>query len=280
MFSRYFTIYPLLMKRIHVINSKIVLAPRGMLKDSALQYKSFKKKIYLNAFRQLGLQRVIHFHATDKTEVSDVQQNFGSKTRVTMASNFPGIIKDYPGAITKKPGELSIIFIGRIHPVKNLDFLLKALATLTGAVSLTIVGNAEDKTYANHCQTIISSYPSNIKAQFAGEIPNNQLPAIIAQHHIFALPTQGENFGHAIFEALSAGKPVLISDQTPWRNLVNAKAGWDISLQNPDQFTTALQQAVQFTQQEYDSWSQNAWQFVRQFVQESDLQKAYNNLFS
>jgi glycosyltransferase involved in cell wall biosynthesis len=94
------------------------------------------------------------------------------------------------------------------------------------------------------------------------------------------LPTQGENFGHAIFEALSAGKPVLISNQTPWRNLTPAKAGWDLSLQQPDHFVQALQQAIDFNQQEYDAWSYAAWQFVRRFVQESDLQKAYNNLFS
>ena len=41
----------------------------------------------------------------------------------------------------------------------------------------------------------------------------------IARSDVFLLPTGGENFGHAIFEALSCGVPVLISDQTPWRGL-------------------------------------------------------------
>jgi glycosyltransferase involved in cell wall biosynthesis len=280
MFSRYFTIYPLLMRRLHFMNSKIVLAPRGMLKDSALQFKYYKKKVFISAFRQLQLHRYIHFHATDKTEETDVQKHFGSKVPVTLASNFPGMVKDYRGSIEKKENELSVIFIGRLHPVKNLDFLLRSLEHVRGKVALTIVGNAEDEAYVEKCKSIISGYPSNIQIRFAGEIPNNQLPGIIAQHHIFALPTQGENFGHAIFEALSAGKPVLISDQTPWRNLIQAQAGWDLSLQQPDHFVQALQQAVDFNQQEYDKWSYAAWQFVRRFVQESDLQKAYNNLFS
>lgn len=280
MFSRYFTIYPLLMQRLHLINSKIVLAPRGMLKDSALQFKSSKKKVFLSTFRKLQLHRFIHFHATDKTEEIDVRKHFGSKVKLMQASNFPGIVKDYPGSFTKKENELSVIFIGRLHPVKNLDFLLQALKPVSGNVSLTIVGNAEDETYVQHCKNIISHYPSSIRVKFAGEIPNHQLPAIIAQHHIFALPTQGENFGHAIFEALAAGKPVLISDQTPWRNLVENKAGWDLPLQQPEAFTAALTQATKFNQADYDLWSQHAWQFVRQFVQESDLLTAYNNLFS
>jgi glycosyltransferase involved in cell wall biosynthesis len=280
MYSRYFSIYPLLMKKFGIINSKIVLAPRGMLKDSAVQFKSTKKKFFLTAFRQLRLHRFTHFHATDKTEEKDVQKYFGNKVQVTLASNFPGMIKDYSGCIVKKANELSVVFIGRLHPVKNLDFLLRVLKPVKGIVTLTIVGNAEDEAYANQCKSIISGFPSQIQVRFAGEIPNNQVGEIIAQHHIFALPTQGENFGHAIFEALAAGKPVLISDQTPWRHLEKAKAGWDISLQQPEQFTTALQQAVDLDQVGYEALSRGAWQFVRQFVQQTELKTAYNNIFS
>ncbi len=79
---------------------------------------------------------------------------------------------------------------------------------------------------------------------------------------------------------MAAGKPVLISDQTPWRNLSTAQAGWDVPLQQPDKYTNALQQAVGFNQSEYDALSKGAWQFVRQFVQQSELTKAYNNIFS
>ena len=280
MYSRYFSIYPLLMKKLGIISSKVVLAPRGMLKDSAVQFKSKKKKFFLTAFRQMRLHRFIHFHATDKTEVNDVQRYFGEKTQVTMASNFPGMIKDYPGSVVKKKNELSVIFIGRLHPVKNVDFLLRVLKPVRGNVTLTIVGNAEDEAYVNQCKSIISELPAQVKVRFVGEIPNNQVGEIIAQHHIFALPTQGENFGHAIFEALAAGKPVLISDQTPWRHLQKTSAGWDIPLQHPEQFTNALQQAVDLDQAGYDALSRCAWEFVRQFVQQSELQTAYNNIFS
>jgi glycosyltransferase involved in cell wall biosynthesis len=197
-----------------------------------------------------------------------------------MASNFPGVLKDYPGSIVKKENELSVIFIGRLHPVKNLDFLLLALQPVKGHISLTIVGSAEDEAYTSYCKSITSQYPENIKVRFTGEIPNDQLPAIIAQHHIFALPTKGENFGHAIFESLAAGRPVVISDQTPWRNLSEVQAGWDISLQQTEKFTEVFQQVLAFSQAEYDTWSYKAWQFTKGFVQKDDLKKIYNDLFS
>jgi glycosyltransferase involved in cell wall biosynthesis len=280
MFSKYFTIYPLLMSRFGGINSKIVLSPRGMLRESALKFKPVKKKFYLQLFRQLGLHKRVHFHATDKTEESDIQKHFGAKVQLSLVSNYPGMLKDYPGSIEKKDNELSIIFVGRLHPVKGLDYLLERIGSVKGKISLTVVGNAEDEAYTNQCKNITSGYAENIKVRFTGEIPNDKLPAIIAQHHIFALPTKGENFGHAIFESLSSGRPVVISDQTPWRNLSEKMAGWDISLQQPEMFTAVLQSVVSFNQAEYDKWSYKSWQFAKIFVEKDDLKKIYSDLFS
>ena len=48
MFSFRFTITPLIACRRYHIATKVVLAPRGMLHEGALQYKSLKKKIFLN----------------------------------------------------------------------------------------------------------------------------------------------------------------------------------------------------------------------------------------
>ena len=47
MFSLYFTLLPLLFSRLGWINTQVVLAPRGMLKGSALQYKALKKQVFL-----------------------------------------------------------------------------------------------------------------------------------------------------------------------------------------------------------------------------------------
>jgi glycosyltransferase involved in cell wall biosynthesis len=50
------------------------------------------------------------------------------------------------------------------------------------------------------------------------------------------LPSLGENFGHVIVEALSAGCPILISDRTPWRGLAERGVGWDLPLEDPAGF--------------------------------------------
>jgi glycosyltransferase involved in cell wall biosynthesis len=279
MYSRYFSVYPVLMRRLGFIRQPIILSPRGMLKDSALQFRKSKKKLFLSTLRTFGIPKLIRFHATDPTEQQDIRRQFGNQVNITLAPNFAGSIPAYPGSTAKKEGHLSIIFVGRIHPIKNLDYLLQLLPAVSGNLQLTIVGSEEDKNYAARCKNLIAEYPKHIEVRFTGEIPNNELPELMKQHHIFALPTRGENFGHAIFEALAVGKPVLISDQTPWRNLAAKKAGWDIDLQKQDQFVQALQAAAGFDQQQYDEWSKAAWEHAAQFAKQPEVKELYYNLF-
>jgi glycosyltransferase involved in cell wall biosynthesis len=279
MFSRFFTIYPLLIAGNGKSTARVVLAPRGMLRVSALKFKSLKKKVYLHAFKLLRLHKHIVFQATDDTELADVKSIFGDTSVVLLAPNLPGYIPSYPGSITKNAGSLKIVFTGRIHPIKNLDFLLTCLGKISGDVVLTVIGSEEDDVFATYCKGLATSLPDHIIVNFKGETPNDIVPLIIAEHHIFGLPTQGENFGHAIFEALILGKPVIISDQTPWRNLSAVHAGWDLPLGQPEQFISALQVMVDWSQEEYNNWSLSAWQYVKDTVGKKDLKTIYHQLF-
>jgi glycosyltransferase involved in cell wall biosynthesis len=280
MFSLKFTIYPLLISRLYQLDHFVVLSPRGMLRDSAIQFKTGKKRFFLKALRLLGLHRSVRFHATDETEARDIHTYFGEGTRVSMVPNFPGpLIADFPVPV-KIPGKLSLLFIGRIHPIKNLHFLLEILAAVKATIQLTIVGSVEDAPYWENCRKIMADLPASIRVEYAGEIANQELPAIIARHHIFALPTKGENFGHAIFEALALGKPVLISDQTPWRGLPSAGAGWDLSLDRPEEFRLAIEEAAAYDGGEYESLCRTTRKYIENYVARLDLKDEYKKLFS
>jgi glycosyltransferase involved in cell wall biosynthesis len=279
MYSRYFAVYPILMRRLGLIRQKLILSPRGMLKASALQFIKTKKKIFLTLLRWAGVHHLVYFHATDQAEQNDIRKKFGERVTVTIAPNLGAAVDKYPAALAKRPQELSIAFIGRLHPIKNLDYLLQLLPSIIGQISLTVVGSEENKSYVAHCKDLAARLPERIIVRFIGELPNRQLPGILSQHHIFALPTQGENFGHAIFEALTAGKPVLISDQTPWQNLQSKKAGWAINLMEKEGFVKALQQVADFDQQQYNEWSVGAWQLASDFAKQPHIKDLYKNIF-
>ena len=90
------------------------------------------------------------------------------------------------------------------------------------------------------------------------------------QIDLFLLPTRGENFGHAIFDALEVGLPVLISDQTPWRELEQIGAGWSLSLADPDRFAAAIDRMAALGPGERIALRRGARALAESSLQESD----------
>jgi exosortase/archaeosortase family protein len=278
-FSPYFVVYPLWLKFRKKIKSKIILCPRGTLYDSALSLKSYKKKPFLFLFKLFAVHKYIVFHATSEREKKAILQYFPGSD-VLIADNLPNLNQPAFISCDKTIGNLKCIFISRIVPIKNLLFFLDVLQQLKASAHFTIVGPVEDDSYWNVCTQKINTLPGNIKVDYIGSKKHEELAKIIQQHHLFVLPTTGENFGHAIFEALLAGRPVLISDQTPWLNLADSNVGWDLPLNNPDTFIKILEKAAAWDQQEFDKAALSAWQYAKTNIDSLDFKKQYFKLFS
>lgn len=279
MFSFRFSLLPILAvwpKR----NTKIILAPRGMLKRSALQFKALKKKVFLSLFKLAGFPSRITFHATDEAEVSEIQHQFGNKPEVFFIQNFSAVVHKMPSPLVKSPGNILIAFVGRIHPVKNLLYLIENLLGVKGNITVNIAGNIEDQNYFKLCMQKAQLLNESVKVKYNGSLPSSEVEAFLIEHHILALPTVGENFGHAIFESLSLGRPVVISNNTPWKKLEDSKAGYDISLDEPGAFSEAIQRFVDMDNEEYACWSTSAWKFVSTKNNNQQLKRNYFQLFS
>ncbi len=282
MFSLRYAIMPFYLFWRRKLNATLVVAPRGMLQKGAMQFKSFKKKCFLQAIKLSGIHKRMVFHATDEQERIDIQFYFPGANKIIVATNFPKMEQPIFVAPKKKEGELNMVFISRVAPKKNLDYLLSLLRQISPAlkINLTIRGEAEDQNYLQACKKSAEQLPANIKITFEGPIENDCIPACIQQHQVFVLPTRGENFGHAIFEAMAAGRPVLISDQTPWRNLTGKKAGWDVPLDAPGTFAEVIEKAAAMNETELASWCEGAWQLANNFIKESAIKEQYLKLFN
>ena len=159
-------------------------------------------------------------------------------------------------------------------------FFLKALEKVSATVELSIVGPVEDKGYWEECREKIAQLPAHVTVNYLGPRRNDELMPLLQQHHLFVLPTTGENFGHSIFEALLAGRPVLISDQTPWLGLTAQKAGWDLPLNDPSAFTRIVDETAGWDQASFDQWARSAWEYARRFIENPELQRQYIQLFA
>ncbi|MCG7851979.1 MAG: glycosyltransferase family 4 protein, partial [Methanosarcinaceae archaeon] len=168
---------------------------------------------------------------------------------------------ELPSKSEKAAGRFKIIFLSRISRNKNLDGALKILNGLKGQVRFDIYGPMEDRTYWSVCQKLISSLSENIEVRYFGSVAHDQVGTVMMEHDLFFLPTLGENFGHVILEALCAGCPVLISDQTPWRDLEEKGVGWDLPVERIEMFREVLQRCVDMNDEVYVKWSERAWAY-------------------
>ncbi len=279
MYSLYFTIYPLLMKRINLINIPIVLSPSGMLKESALKLKSFKKKCFLTGLNIIKIQQVVDFQAADSQERMDIIKAFGEKALVSLVPYAPPPLIDKIICPVKTKGSLKLLFTGRIHPIKNLYFLIECLITVIHKVELTIVGPVGDKGYYNKCRKLEAYLPTNIKLIFTGGVSKEKIPFYLNENHFLALPSLGENFSYSIVEALSFSRPVIISDNTPWKNLAQQKVGWDLPINECKRFIEAINAAAEMDQDEYNKWSDAARSFARCYLDSATFKNPYKKLF-
>jgi len=282
-FSPHFTIKPLLLRRLCLIPDKpLNIAPRGVFSPGALGLKRLKKRMYLMAAKAVGLYRGVVWQASSEVERADIRRWFGRDARVIIAPNLPALINvgdRLKGEKVKVKRCLNIIFLSRISRMKNLDGALKILKGLKGKIEFNIYGPMEDKSYWGECQKVISSLPKNIDVRYYGTVEHDQVNAVIRDHDLFFLPTLGENFGHVILEALCAGCPVLISDQTPWRDLEEKGIGWDLPLSRPEMFQEVLQRCVDMRSEEYMKWSERALKYGLEILENDEAIELNRQMF-
>ena len=279
LFSPHFVIYPLWLKFTQKIAGKVIVAPRGALFNSALSLKSYKKKPLLFLYKKLGIHKLVTFHATNVREQKAIEEYFPG-AEIIIADNLPDLNQSPFLSIKKEMGILNCIFIARIVPIKNLLFLLHAMSKSKSNINLTIVGPIENEKYWQECQRFIQTLPCIITVKYLGAKNKNDLKDLLIKNHLFALPTTGENFGHSIFESLLCGRPVLISDQTPWLNLKEQVAGWDLPLSDTQKFTAIMDEVAQYNQEHFDIMAKGSWEFAHNFINSSLAQQQYLKIFS
>lgn len=277
-YSWYFSILPLLLvKR----SPHVIVSARGMLNPQAFSTKKTKKKFYLRMARNLSLFQGVTLQATNEDEKNFIKRELGENTQVVVAPNFPRRLNEYHHRhIEKEIGELKLINVARISKEKGTLFLINLLKDFDqGKVELDLYGPIYDHEYWEECKTAITELPKNVKVNYGGILKSDDVPKALVTAHFFILTSEGENFGHAILEALSHSIPVIISDQTPWQDLARKLVGWDISLEKKEEFQKVLLGALEMKDGEYKLLSNAAFDYAQKVIHDSSIYTAYERLF-
>jgi glycosyltransferase involved in cell wall biosynthesis len=277
-YSFYFSILPLYFAKKKIKN--VIVAPRGMLAQSAINVKGFKKNIFLFVCKHFGLYSKVIFHSTATEESNDILKYINKNSKVIFAPNLSLAKNEIHQTKIKKNGELNLINVARISPEKNLLYALEILLSVKIFVKFDIYGPIYDAIYWDQCLALIKKMPSNITVNYLGSIENYLLPEKFSNAHFMLMPTRGENFGHIIIESLAAGCPVIISDQTPWKNLNKKNIGWEFELSKKAEFIATINLCFEMDQEAYNFMSTNSFIFATGVLNNPENLKLNEALFN
>lgn len=282
LFSVYFTLIPLFFLKKKTLPENIILAPRGMLGKGALKIKSLKKKIFLSIVKFTKFMRKIKWHASTKYEAEEIKKTFGNNANICIATNLSTPIAEQVNCLEKNKNTVRFLFLSRISPVKNLDFALRVLQktdTTDGNIKFQITGPVEDAEYWQSIQPLMRNLKNKIEINYTGSKATEKTALCFQENHFLFLPTKSENFGHVIVEALSNGCPVIISNNTPWKNLEAENAGWNISLDDEQKFLDVLKLCLETDNKTYREMQVAALQYIKKRVNTPEIIKQNKTLF-
>jgi glycosyltransferase involved in cell wall biosynthesis len=231
----------------------LIVAPRGTLSQWAMKSGSLVKNFFWPFVQKPALTSATCFHATAYSEYESIRR-LGFRQPVAIIPN--GI--DIPiVSENKSPTSRTLLFLGRIHPVKGLEMLLPAWKLLQQKFpdwQLKIIG--PDNHGHKIKMQLLSQNLGLQRIEFCGPRYGEAKIQAYAEADLFVLPTHSENFGMAVAESLAAGTPVVVTKGAPWSGLVEQGAGWWIDI-SVEALTASLSIAMAKDRSELSRMGQN-----------------------
>ena len=123
-------------------------------------------------------------------------------------------------------GKRLLLYLGRIHPKKGLDTLIKLWNQKNrNEEDVLLLAGPIDKTdpYHRKLQSLSEGHSS---IDWLGMIEGEQKWGALSAAEALILPSHQENFGMVVAEACSMGTPVLLTDKVNlWREIEKSGAG-------------------------------------------------------
>lgn len=210
------------------IGKPYIITLRGMLYPQALQSSSLLKKISLTLYQRYDLQHAACIQATCEEEMK-FYRALGFTNPVAVIPNPIEITNIINRNISKKKN-FQIGYLGRIHPRKHVERLIYAMDTLRNKLQnteLVIIGSG-DNVYETFLKKEVKRLNLN-NIIFTGFLTGDEKDKAITNLSLLVVPSDFENFGNIVTEALIRGVPVIASKGMPWQELETYQCGWWIN---------------------------------------------------
>tara|TARA_B100001250_G_scaffold408325_1_gene430539 strand:+ start:460 stop:1617 length:1158 start_codon:yes stop_codon:yes gene_type:complete len=208
---------------------KLIISPRGELEPNAIKYKYILKKIYLAIIFKFISKKNTTILVTSKEEIKKSKKFLPPNIKYSIIENFIDLDSSDYVNIQNNKNRKNLIYLGRIHPKKNIEELILAYSLLNDEIKnyhkLILIGTGK-LNYEEKLINLISELNLIDYVEFLGHKVGNEKSKILSSSKLLVLPSHTENFGNVILEAYSCFLPCVCSSNTPWKILDDLNIGF------------------------------------------------------
>lgn len=213
-------------------NKPLFYQQRGVLSPDHLKFRGWKKKLYINAIERPLMRRATTLIALTDFEIQSYKA-LGVQTTCRVIPNGIDITEKCqavdrgPSSYGILPDEMVILFMGRLHPTKGVDKLIRAFLTITKRFprARLIVAGPDEWGMVEKFQQVIMHAGAGAQVLFTGMVTGDAKQELLERADLFCLPSDGEGFSMTILEALASSTAVLISPGCHFPEVETAGAG-------------------------------------------------------
>lgn len=213
-----------------------VISPHGMLDPWITGRGKLKKAVARTAYEHRSWRRASLFHALTGREADDIARETGRTATVVIPNAVAPAMHD--------PHEAgaSALYLGRIHPKKNIDALIDGWDLAADALRpidarLTIAGWGAPADVAALQSRLAARGGDDVR--FVGPVYGDGKRALLSGARFVALPSHSEGLPMVILEGWAAGTPAIMSEHCNLPEGFAAGAAIDCGT-TPDKIAAAL----------------------------------------
>ena len=214
-----------------------IVSPHGMLDPAALQISRWKKRLAHILFESRHLKNAHCTHALNKAELAAIR-SYGIEGPVALIPNGVNLPKNTqftavaPWAGTLPADAKTLLYLGRLHPKKNVESLLRALSILKSHDSLSgwqlAIAGWGEKGHDTFLQTLSEELNLTDRVAFLGPMFGENKSAAFSNADAFILPSFSEGLPMSVLEAWSHSLPVIMTHECNLPEGFAANAAYEI----------------------------------------------------
>ncbi|MGH8594663.1 MAG: glycosyltransferase [Gammaproteobacteria bacterium] len=214
----------------------LIISPHGQLYPQVLARNPVRKALLARLFVDADLKAASYLHATSTAEAEHIK-SYGLNRSIAVvpigidADAYRLEVEQARRAVDRRfsvlAGRRRIVVLALLHPKKGLERLAMSWGRLNKDFKewrLVIAG--PDAGYEAQSRAAFAAHAPGDSVLWIGPVYGRDKAELLAGSDVLVLPSDWENFGIVVLEALAAGIPAITTTGSPWRELPQRDCGW------------------------------------------------------